>query len=54
MKSICGVRRCRDESGATAAEYVIIAAGVAMAIVLAVIPLGQALIPFFTDAAASI
>ena len=54
MISTRGRRRRPDESGATAAEYVIIAAGIAVAIVIAVIPLGQALIPFFTDAAAGI
>ncbi len=39
----------RDESGATAIEYGLIAAGIAVAIILVVGEVGDALITTFTD-----
>lgn len=40
---------CQDESGATAIEYGLIAAGIAVAIIAAVFALGDEVKSFFTD-----
>jgi len=41
-------RLLRDEAGATSIEYAFIASGIAMAIVVVVKNIGQALVPTFT------
>jgi pilus assembly protein Flp/PilA len=43
------VRFCRDQSGATAIEYGLIAAGISIAIVIAVTSLGTSLNTTFTS-----
>jgi pilus assembly protein Flp/PilA len=43
------VRFCRDQSGATAIEYGLIAAGISIAIVVAVTSLGTSLNTTFTS-----
>ncbi|HEY4856983.1 MAG TPA: Flp family type IVb pilin [Xanthobacteraceae bacterium] len=43
------VRFCRDKSGATAIEYGLIAAGISIAIVIAVTSLGTSLNTTFTS-----
>jgi pilus assembly protein Flp/PilA len=48
MKSLF-IRFLKDEAGATAIEYALIAAGIALAIIVAVNALGQELLKIFTN-----